>query len=159
MRILATQYTLSNRSFEIYTAGCIGNPHCTGCYSPETWDFDQGELFTQEYFNEKIKSKLNDFNMLIDNVMIFGGEPLDNSKDDLMLLLENLAKFKKPIWIFTHYDLQDAKNKLGEAINFVDYLKCGAYIPQLTVDDNIQHGIKLATSNQKIYKVGDISDK
>lgn len=161
MRILATQYTLNNKAFEIYTSGCIGNPHCKGCYSPETWSFDQGEYFTEEYFKQKIESKLKDFDTIIKNIMIFGGEPLDNSKEDLYFLLEKLSKFNKPIWIFTHYDIDYAKERLGESIKFVDYLKCGSYIPELTVENNIQYGIKLATSNQKIYmlRIGDMDDR
>ena len=153
MKILATQYTLNTKSFEIYTAGCKGNPHCVGCYSPETWDFNQGNDFSEEYFNSKILPKIKEFDVLIDNIMIFGGEPLDNSEEDLYFLLEKLADFDKPIWIFTHYSIDDAKTKLGSAIKFVDYLKCGAYIPDLVVDNNIQFGIKLATSNQQIYKI------
>ena len=152
MRILATQYTLNNKAFEIYTSGCSGNPHyCVGCHSPETWDFEQGSYLTEEYFKEKIESKLKDFDTIIKNIMIFGGEPLDNPKEDLYFLLENLSKFNKPIWIFTHYDIDYAKERLGESVKFVDYLKCGAYIPELTVKNNIQFGIKLATSNQQIY--------
>ena len=36
----------------------------------------------------------------------------------------------------------------------LDYIKCGKYIPELTTDDNIQYGVHLATSNQRIYKCG-----
>ena len=98
MRILATQYTLNNKAFEIYTSGCSGNPHyCVGCHSPETWDFEQGSYLTEEYFKEKIESKLKDFDTIINNIMIFGGEPLDNSKEDLYFLLEKLSKFNKPM--------------------------------------------------------------
>lgn len=162
MRIIATQYTLNNKAFEIYTAGCLGNPrYCAGCHSPETWDFNQGEYFTEEYFEEKIKSKIIEFDSIIDHIMIFGGEPLDNPKKDLYFFLEKLAQFGKPVWIFTHYEMDRCKEKLADAIKFVDYIKCGAYIPELVVDDNVQYGIKLATSNQKIYnlRVGDINDK
>ena len=35
-----------------------------------------------------------------------------------------------------------------------DYIKTGSYIEELKCDDNIQYGIKLATSNQKINKKG-----
>ena len=40
----------------------------------------------------------------------------------------------------------------------VDYVKTGAYIPELTTDNNKRCGIKLATSNQTIYKIGEYND-
>ena len=45
--------------------------------------------------------------------------------------------------------------RLAFTKKMVDYIKIGAYIPELTTDDNIQFGIKLATSNQKIYRMED----
>ena len=41
-----------------------------------------------------------------------------------------------------------------EYLQYVDYIKCGQYLKELKVNDNYQYGIKLATSNQKIYKRG-----
>ena len=37
---------------------------------------------------------------------------------------------------------------------YCDFIKVGAYIPELKTDNNIQQGIKLATSNQKILEKG-----
>ena len=153
MKILATQYTLTTKAFEIYTAGCAGNPHCKGCHNPESWSFDIGENYTSQYF-ETIKTKINRFSNLIENIMIFGGEPFDNPSEDIINLLKNLQEFDLPIWVFTRYSLEEVKEKIGEEIQLIDFLKSGRYIPELACENNIQYGITLATSNQKILKKG-----
>lgn len=149
MNIIGTQYTLQYKSLDIYIAGCNGNPHCTNCHNPESWDFNQGINYTGEYFNKYIKQKCNDFSSLIENIMVFGGEPNDQDKDELLHLLFDLKSLNKKIWIFTRYDLKQLPKF---ELELCDYIKCGKYIPELTIENNTQYGIKLATSNQKIYK-------
>ena len=150
MRILATQYTLSTKSLEIYVAGCNGQPHCKNCHNPESWNFNNGDLYTTDKFLA-IKEKIADNPLLIKNIMIFGGEPLDQDKGELLILLQTLKTLNLPIWIFTRYDITEVYDFVKE---YCDYIKCGRYIEELKTDNNIQYGIKLATSNQKIYKKG-----
>lgn len=147
LRIIATQYSLQTKSLEIYVAGCKGAPHCKGCHNPETWDFNQGEEYSSSIFL-KIRDKVRSFPNLVENIMIFGGEPLDS---DLGELLFELSILKLPIWIFTHYNI----NEVPEYVkSYCEYIKCGRYIDKLKSDDNIQYNIKLATTNQHIYKKG-----
>lgn len=150
MKILATQYTLSTKSLEIYVAGCKGQPHCKNCHNPETWSFDNGDEYNGDYFLW-IKDKVKENKKLINNIMIFGGEPLDQEEKDLFLFLATLKTLNLPIWIFTRYDIDEVYDFVKE---FCDYIKCGRYIEELRTDDNTQYGIKLATSNQHIYKKG-----
>lgn len=150
MNILATQYTLSLKSLDVYVAGCSGSPHCVGCHNKESWDFNQGDLYNEEYL-KKIKIKVRNFNLMIDNIMLFGGEPLDQNHDELFQMLLDLKPLDKKIWIFTRYKIEDIPINIRE---LCDYIKCGRYILELTTDDNIMYGIKLATSNQFIYKKG-----
>ena len=35
----------------------------------------------------------------------------------------------------------------------IDYIKCGTYQNKLSTKDNVQYGIKLATSNQMLYRL------
>ena len=147
MRILATQYTLKTKTLEIYIAGCKGNPHCKGCHNKETWDFNQGEPYGEKVI-KSIKNKIDSFPNLVDNIAIFGGEPLDS---DISPLLVNLSNFNLPIWIFTRYELDQVPSYVKD---YCSYIKCGRYDEGLKTDDNEQYGIKLATSNQRIYKKG-----
>jgi len=148
MNLLATQYTLSNKSFDIYLAGCNRTPHCKGCCNPESWNFNQGELLNNEKLNEII-NKIKLFDNIINKISILGGEPLDQI--NLINLLEKLYVIR-PIWLFTSYEL----NEIPENIKgYCDYIKCGKYIDELKTENNIQYDIKLATSNQRIYKKGE----
>ncbi len=149
MNILSTSYTLKYKSFDIYLAGCKGNPHCEGCQNPESWNFNQGTYYKEMLDN--IKTKINDFGNMIENIMIFGGEPLDQPINQLTKFLIFLKQFNKNIWLFTRYEFKDISDIIKV---YCDYIKCGRYIKDLKTDDNIQYGIKLATSNQKIYKRG-----
>lgn len=153
MNILATQFTLSLKSLDIYVAGCKGDPikgHCKNCHNEESWCFNQGSPYDNE-FKEKIIKKIKSFDNIIKNIMIFGGEPLDQDEKDLCILLDFLNSFNKDIWIFTRFPIDEVPRIIKDKIS---YLKCGAYIEELKTEDNIQYGIKLATSNQHIYKKG-----
>ena len=84
MNILATQYTLSRKSLEIYVAGCKGDArygHCRNCHNPETWCFNQGTDYNLEL--PKIKKKVKDFDEMIKRIEIFGGEPNDQDWNEL----------------------------------------------------------------------------
>ena len=148
MNILSTQYTLEYKSFDIYVAGCSGNPHCASCHNQESWDFNQGIYYKNEF--DAINDKITDFDNMIDNIMIFGGEPLDQNIDDLSELLMFLKRFNKNIWLFTRYKLNEVPDDIKLYCN---YIKTGRYIEELKCENNIQYGIKLATTNQKINKL------
>ncbi len=146
MNIVATQYNLQNKTLEIYLSGCYGN--CFNCHNPELKDFKLGNYYKFELPN--ILQKIKEFDCLIDDIWILGGEPLDNNLSELGDLLDNLKTVCNDIWLWTRNDI----NKIPMNIkNKCKYIKTGAYIEKLKTDDNIQYGVKLASSNQKIYKI------
>lgn len=149
MNILYTDFTLQQKSLDIYVAGCYGNPHCEGCHNPESWNFNQGSEYNEKYFSY-IRNKVKDFDLLIDNIMIFGGEPLDQDHDELIHMLFDLKSLNKRIWLFTRYELEYISK---EIVKLCDYIKTGKYDQNLITNDNIQFGIQLATNNQKIIRV------
>lgn len=151
MRILATQFTLSMRSFDIYIAGC-NPPHCQGCHNPDGWDFNNGDEYNSSY-THRLYDKMQDFYSLIKNIMIFGGEPLDSNINELVDLLTfiNSATGGTPSWLFTRYPIEDVPNDIKLICK---YIKCGRYEEDKKVVGHKQYGITLATSNQKIYKRG-----
>jgi anaerobic ribonucleoside-triphosphate reductase activating protein len=150
MNILATQFTLEQSALEFYLSGCSGKPHCKNCHNPESWDFTKGLLWDSKYKRDIIE-KVNSFDHMIKKIMIFGGEPFDQDINELYDFVRFLKVFGKEIWLFTRYDISEIPPYIKINCN---YIKCGRYIEELTVDDNIQYGVKLATSNQKIYKKG-----
>jgi len=147
MNIISTQYTLSTSSLEIFVSGCLA-PHCKDCCNPELWEFGKDNNYLEEF--EKIKTKIKTFDNLVDNIILVGGEPLDQKHIELVALLQKLKQLNKNIFLFTRYDFNKVPDYIKKLCN---YIKCGRFILSLIVEDNIQYGIKLATSNQKIYKL------
>lgn len=148
MNYISIEFTLSQKSIDIYLSGCSGVPKCSGCHNPESWDFNIGNPISGIFL--KIESMLQTGGNLIENIMIFGGEPLDQDHSELEVFLKNLKQYQKKIWLFTRYEIEEVPDFIKTS---VDFIKTGRYISELTCDDNIQFGIKLSTSNQKIHEV------
>jgi len=146
MNVLATAYTLSTRSLDIYLAGCTP-PHCENCHNPESWDFGAGDKYDLYYF-KRIKDKLIQFETLIDRIFIMGGEPLDQSPDKLEYLLMEVTTWGKELWLFTRYELSDIPPSL---LYWCDYVKTGRYDATKLSDNYVSHGIKLASTNQRVW--------
>lgn len=147
MNIAATQYTLKYKSFELYLSGCDGI--CgKKCHNKELWDFNLGKPYQQETY--KIIHKVKEFDNLIDNIWILGGEPLLQNHDELLNLICDLKTTDKKIWLWTRFEIDDIPQKIKEQC---DYIKTGRFIEELKCDNNIQYSIKLATRNQKIIKL------
>lgn len=151
MNILSLDYSIAHKSLDIYISGCKGNPYCKNCHNPESWSFDQGEGY-ETYFS-KVFDKLGSFDSMIDNVMLFGGEPLDQNLEKLYDFVYRIRESypNKSYWLFTRYELKEIPHHIR---NLFDYIKTGRYIEELSCKYNIQYGIVLSTSNQIIYKKG-----
>lgn len=145
MNIASTQYTLETKSLEIYISGC-NPPHCDGCHNQELWDFFIGNEYNDIY-KKRLMKKIKIFSSLIDNIMIMGGEPLFSP--ELKNLLTDIKGYGN-IWLFTRFEIDEIPDDIKE---LCDYIKTGKYDETKLTDDNIQYGIKLATSNQKIHKI------
>lgn len=147
MNILSTQYSLLYRALEIYIAGCKG-PHCKGCHNKESWDFNNGKCYYEE--TELILDKVKTFDIMLDNIMVMGGEPMDQNLNQLHELLVNLKETGKIIWLFTRYDFYEIPKFIkGQC----DYIKTGRYDETCLSDSYWQEGIQLASTNQQIHKL------
>lgn len=118
------------------------NFNCPNCFNQKVKDLPTIEKSAKEIV-EEIKS--NPFNQGI----IFGGlewslqisEAIELAKEAERQILQTFL-----------YSGSDNFNK--EYLQYFDYVKIGRYDENLTTDNNIQYGIKLATSNQIIFKRG-----
>jgi len=149
LSLLATQYSLSTMSLELYFSGCSG-PHCKNCHNTESHDFNNGSKITAIELFTQIESKVNNSYGLVKQIMLFGGEPLDQPLDELTELVNHTNTLNLPIWLFTRYELSEVPSSLR--IRF-SYIKTGRYLEEFK-GKHTQYGITLATSNQKIYKRG-----
>ena len=108
----------------LFVQGC--NRHCDGCFNPETWNYDKGQIFNrriQELFLDLGKEKR------ITGFSILGGEPLD--QDERMLELIKKIKERYPdktIWMWTGHTYEDLTDKQMEIVKLIDVLVDGPFI-------------------------------
>lgn len=161
------EYSITTRSIDIFNIGCgkgitnLNDPEydgCKGCCNPEIRDWSlRGKDALQVI--SKVVELTTKYSKLIDRILLVGGDPTDaylRYPKEYLEFVQQLRTLGKPIYLFTRYELDRIPNELLE---IVDYVKTGPYVPELTCEDNICEGIKLATSNQTIYKVSDILSK
>ena len=145
-------YSISTKSLDIFFAGCRNK--CKDCCNPELMDFNNGTDFVE--WLPKIEHYLENYRSLIENVFLVGGSPNHQEPEAMETFLVGLKRrCHEDIKIFAFCGedfIEDVQPVLKE---YCDFIKIGSYQPDLTCDNNIQHGIKLATSNQRILKKGE----
>lgn len=146
MNIIATDFTLKHGALEVYLAGC--NRRCPGCHNPETWDFNQGDEWRMQAEERYLMMRL--MTPLTDKIWIMGGEPLDQDLKELEALLDFCAHARKPIWLWTSYELEDIPNSI---LARVQYVKTGRYMADVPGYTDPETGINLASGNQRITRV------
>lgn len=148
--IAGKQYCLSSKALELFISGCSGEDgvRCKNCHNPELWDFHVGKPLTEGLLS-KILSHIKEFEDFIDNIFIFGGEPLDNDITELSNLLNSLCTSGKTIWLFTRFDLDLVPDIIKKKC---DFIKCGKYDENLA-GEYIEYGVKLSSANQHIFKL------
>ena len=113
----------------LYTQGCPY--HCPGCFNPETWDFNQGKVWTIDDENYIIKLLEP---MHIKRLTILGGEPLiERNIEPLMKLLIKVKKTypDKKIWLYTGGDFEHQCKKNYDLLKYVDILIDGKFKQEL----------------------------
>lgn len=146
MNIVSTQFFLKHKALEIYVSGCDGK--CKGCHNQELRDYSLGKDY--KLWLDDIKLKVKEFDSLIENIWILGGEPMLQKKSHLIDLLLSLKETNKKIYLFTRFDIIDIPLNI---LQYCDYVKCGEYDLNQLAEDYYINGIKLPSKNQKIYKI------
>ena len=149
MNINYIDYSIGTESLDIFFAGCKNK--CDDCCNPELMSFDNGTDYME--WLPKITDYLENYKGLIKNVFLVGGSPNHQDPEALDTFLAGLKLRCQGIniFVFCGEEFVEVQPCFKE---YCDYIKCGAYIPSLKCEDNIQYGIKLATSNQKVFKKG-----
>ena len=84
----------------LFVSGCTHR--CKGCFNPDQWDFDYGELFTREVEDRILKDLEPSY---IAGLSILGGEPMEPSNQ--RALVPFLRRFRekfgdtKTLWVYT----------------------------------------------------------
>jgi anaerobic ribonucleoside-triphosphate reductase activating protein len=93
----------------IWIAGCTNA--CKGCWSPHTWNRNQGTPINM-IINTIIEYSKHP---QVRGISILGGDPfcefMNNGDTTIFDLISLLAKSGKPIWLWTGYRFEDIVNK------------------------------------------------
>lgn len=139
----------------LFVSGCTHR--CKGCFNSEAWDFDYGDLYTEET-QKYILSCLD--KTYIRGLSLLGGEPFDpHNQDTLIKLLKEVKeKFpQKDIWCYTGYDFDKDLNgefaeqnkSTSELLSMIDILVDGEFVLALKNPSLKFRG----SSNQRIIDV------
>ena len=140
MNIVTVDYNPETDAVEVFVSGC--KLRCPGCHNRVLWEFDNGLEYTR-FIGKLIHTKC-------DRVMVMGGEPQDQDRDDMIGLLDFLRQHYKEIWVFTGYNTMHS-----DLWSRAHWVKCGPYlrdVPGYTWKNHIT--IDLASCNQKITPGG-----
>ncbi len=147
----------------LFVSGCTH--HCKGCFNPDQWDFDYGQLFDRKVEDEILAALEPSY---IAGLSILGGEPMEPTNQ--RVLVPFLRRFRekfgdsKTLWVYTgctlDTDLRAAKVKglpesrwhtevTDEFLKMIDVLVDGPCIEELK-DISLQFR---GSSNQRILRL------
>lgn len=111
----------------VFMQGCAF--HCKNCFNPETWDFKEGQEFTEETIHKVLDlCQKNE----IKGLSILGGEPMHPANLEGTTKLAKAFKETYPdktIWTWTGFQFEDLKDK--EVFQYIDVLVDGQYKDEL----------------------------
>ena len=117
-------------------SGCTH--HCKGCFNPETWDFDYGDIFDEEIQDEIISLMEPSY---IRGLTVLGGEPMEKPNQKALLpFIEKVRERypEKDIWFYTGYTFETDFSGNGRAVceetdkllSLIDVLVDGEFIEE-----------------------------
>ena len=133
----------------LWVSGC--DIHCKNCHNQSTWDFNSGQLFTEDTMQEILLTLTKPY---ISRFTFSGGHPLDPHNAPKVLEIVKRVKMvfpNKDIWIYSGYVWEDIikDETLREILKYTDVLVDGAYVDELR---DISLAFK-GSNNQRIIDV------
>ena len=154
----------------LFVSGCTH--HCKGCFNPDQWDFDYGQLFDRKVEDEILAALEPSY---IAGLSILGGEPMEPSNQRVLVpFLRRIESFraklesgrddsltlnvpKKTLWVYTGCLLEELKDPSSrwrtevtdEFLSYIDVLVDGPFVEELK-DISLQFR---GSSNQRILRL------
>ena len=130
----------------LWVSGC--EHHCKGCHNPQSWNRNNGELFTTETFMKLYTALTTGVKR---GLTIIGGEPLtDYNYEEVLQLCKCLKEEISDlnIWLYTgyYYDELVDQGKM-EIFDYIDVMVDGRYEEELK-DSTLEWR---GSSNQAIW--------
>lgn len=138
----------------LYVSGCTHG--CKGCFNEEAWNFNYGQKWTKEVEDDLIehlkKPEIKGLNVL-------GGEPLQQDESLLNLLKRIYLEVKKPIWLWTGFDIIDIIQNGTELQRQMIYL-CDVVVDGKFIESKKDLNLKYrGSSNQRVIDIKATLDK
>ncbi|MDD3369773.1 MAG: anaerobic ribonucleoside-triphosphate reductase activating protein [Lachnospiraceae bacterium] len=139
----------------IFVSGCTHR--CEGCFNETTWDFQSGELFTEDTLQEVLEAMRPSY---ITGLSLLGGEPFEHvNQQGLLPVLRAVKKEfpQKDIWCYTGYTFETdilehmckEWNETSEFLSYIDILVDGEFkMPLKSLSLKFR-----GSSNQRIIQV------
>ena len=132
----------------LFVSGCRN--HCSGCFQPETWDFNFGEPFTPTIEQEVMEALRPSW---IQGLSILGGEPMEPENQEALLSFLQRVKAtfpEKDIWLYTGYHLEDVMG--SPLLPLADIIVDGPF-------DESQRDVGLAFRGSRNQRIIDLKTK
>ena len=141
----------------LFVSGCRN--HCEGCFQPETWDFEYGEVFDETAEDTILESLAPDY---ISGLTVLGGEPFEPENQQVIAPFLKKVRERYPhksIWAYTGYvlekDLMGSGRKHTEVTEeFLSYLDVLVDGPFILSQKNIALKFR-GSENQRIVELKD----
>lgn len=134
----------------LWVSGCT--MHCKECHNQSTWDFNAGQLFTNNTMNELLNSLIPDY---VAGLTLSGGHPLEKQNQQQIANIAKTVKAKYPtktIWLYTgclYENILKMPFVVRNILPYIDILVDGKY-------DCTKRDITLAwcgSSNQRVIDI------
>jgi organic radical activating enzyme len=120
--------------------------NCPNCCNEELKTLSPYIIEDYEIINEVLSNPFN-------KGIILAGLEWTLQPKEMIKLIELALNQKLEVILYTGMDYKNLINKFPQLLNFNIYIKTGRYDSKLSTDNNIQYGVKLASSNQTITKI------
>ena len=121
----------------LFVSGCTH--HCEGCFQPETWNFQYGEVYTDAVTEEILEAMKPGY---VAGFTVLGGEPFE--RENQRELVEVLRRIKetypiKNIWCYSGYLYDELSGQIegtgrarcevtDEMLSLIDVLVDGEFV-------------------------------
>ena len=119
--------------------------HCDGCHSQYLWEYRGDNLLPN------MVDIIKKYGSYITCICFMGG---DQNMEELETALKTCRWMGYKTCLYTGCD---EILKFSGILKYLDWIKIGRYINDGS--EHTEHGVKLASSNQHLYKVSDIIEK
>jgi len=90
------------------------------------------------------------------NGIVLGGFEWTEQYEELLAVIDAAFSAGLEVILYTHYTISELSTMYPELLKYKQmYVKCGEYDEMLTDPTYSSYGVPLASTNQKIYKIGD----